>query len=1705
MRKQIRKADTTSRNFWLPGFEPDSAPHTSENRPSFDVVLAVTPSKANSPATIIEVAHPTPIQAAVQLVVASHGRVSASADDDTTAPGICQAVSNHAANEPGPNGLGAQAVQFSPAQREWTSENFEFTTDFAFASGIIERFHANLEAIQLARQLTTAGTRPTHDQQVVLARYSGWGGMSALFGGKSEPWARRQAELESILSVDEYEAARSSVLNAHYTDPIVVRALYTALEAMGFEGGRVLDPSTGIGHFIGSMPRNVAERSSITAIEIDPLSASIASLLYPDALIRNTGLESANLPDSHFDLVISNAPFGNYTVFDPAFRGRNCLIHDYFMLKAASLVRPGGLIAMITSTGTMDKVAKDVRTRLRSTCDLVGAIRLPTSTFEALASTSVTSDVVFLRRRLPGETGNGIDWMQTGHILDQNHKPMSVNEYFVRNPDMVIGKMVTDTRGSRTVTNAVFSGCLSSALNQTLSKLPAGLYRPLQNGGARTAVAPEQQVRLNVALKANSFVVVDSVVCRVGADGLSATPASGLTSKASTRVAGMVRVRDAMKEVLRTQVTEASDGEISNAIASLNRRYDEFVRVHGILHDRQNRRAFKGDPDLPALLALEDFDDEAGTATKMPIFLRRTIMPMKAPASVDTPQDALLVSLNWHGAVVPDFICGLLPGRKWDGISNELMEKGLAWLNPETQLWEPREVYLAGNVRKKLRAARLAALTDRYFDAHIKALEAIVPVDLVPSEITANLGAAWIPDDVVTEFVGDILNTPHINLRHSLASASWKVEFNYAATHLTRSSVQNTATWGTSRVTGMELLNDALNQVTTTVYDMVEDRSFINERETMLAREKLADIRSHFREWIWSDQVRADRLARIYNDEFNSVVLPIYDGSHLTFPGMSDAIKPRDYQANAVWRYLCGGNLLLAHCVGAGKTAEAIIANMEARRVGIFKKPLFVVPNHMLEDYAAEFLRIYPAANLLCASKEDLAGDRRRELLARIATGDWDGIIITQASFEKLALSPEHLDGFISDELSRLDEAIEDAWADGDRAIAKRLEGVRKSVIAKLERLSDSTSKDNHIYFNELGIDALVYDEAQAIKNLFFATKISRVAGLPNAVSRRALDAYAKIQYIQSKHGGDRGVMFTTATPIANSMAEMFTVQRYLSRKLLREHDLDSFDAWAATFGRIVSSMEVSPDGGGFRMNNRFAQFVNLPELMQMFGAIADVKTREEISLPVPDVVGGKAEVVIAKPSPALRECVVSLVQRAESIRQGRVKPHEDNMLAVTGDGRRAALDLRLHDPFAEDYAGSKVNLAVDQVFGIWESTQAKRSTQLVFCDLSTPKNHGFSVYNDMKAKWIQKGIPAEEIAFIHDYDTDEKKASLFRRVRKGIVRILMGSTAKMGVGTNVQRLLYAIHHLDAPWRPDEVEQRDGRGIRPGNSNKEIRIFRYVTESTFDAYMWQLLESKATFIAQVMSPGCKVRSAEDVVVAALTYAEVKAIATGNPLFLKKAEIESSIARISLKKRDFEMARDRARRELSQADKRMAAARKELTDVEADDELREVVNSQAFAMQLNGKSFEDTKLADQVLRQVMTNAASSVWKEVATVKIGTIGPFDLVVLGSPWKAPVLEVRGALAYEVNDTQSLSIAVRNSVKRIKEHRAAIAQRVEQLDERFAALSVEANGVFAEQEALNLLYGQQDEIYGLLGLTSDQAYGAGTDSKPELEVVVE
>lgn len=1691
MRKTIRRAGDTTSNCWLPGFEPDSF-IPEDHKPSFASVVQMVNEEEIPPppsVTAIEVEQsPPPIPPTYETPPSPPPVVPDPPPQVETTERVV-AVALPDVQEPVYTGLDVSAVSTRQPTFFGRSLNFQFRTDFAWPASPGARVSANLEAIRLMKHLSSAGSTPEKEEMEVLAKYSGWGGLSEAFGGKVSSWDSRRQLVRAALDDGEYETARSSVLNAHYTSPSIIQWIYAALLRMGFSGGRVLDPCTGTGNFLGAMPGELAQASTITAVELDPTSASIAQLLYPGAQVVTGALEATNLPDSWFNVVIGNVPFGDYTVHDPALRGKNALIHDYFFLKSATLVRPGGLIALITSTGTMDKLSKNIRVKLRSTCDLVCAFRLPSSAFKETAGTEVATDVIFLRRRLPGELPSSLKWLDSTKT-QLRYQELNLNEYFIEHDKHIVGELQVELRGSQRVTKVAHEGLLEADLKSLLDRVPEGIY-------SQSSVAvPEkevQSVRLNTSLKANAYCVADGTLMRVGSDGVTAVPVVDLGAKVKARVVGMVRIRDALKQVLRTQVDDQSDEEIAAAIKSLNRQYDSFITTHGYVHERANRLAFKDDPDFPSLLALEEYDDETATAKKMPIFERRTIMRSVAPTVVETVDDAYLVSLNWKGTVDPQFMSSLLPNFKWESIAETLTGKGLAWLNPESQKWEPREVYLAGNVRKKLRAARLAALTDSYFNTHVEALEKVIPVDLSASEISANLGAAWVPDDVVLQFARELIGTDNLQLKHVVASASWKLSFTYKATHLEQQSVLNTQTWGTSRCSGLELLNDALNQATTTVYDVLEDKSTrVNEKETMLAREKVAELRSKFREWVWGDDVRAQQLVRLYNDEFNSTVLPEFDGAHLTLPGLSDAIKPRKYQIDAVWRYLCGGNLLVGFCVGAGKTATAIIANMEAKRLGIFKKPMYVVPNHMLHDFGAEHLRLYPAANILCASKEDLVGDRRREMLARIATGDWDACILTHSTWEKMPLGPEHLEGFIDDELSRLDEAISDAWADGDRAIAKRLEGARKSVDAKLSKLTDASTKDQNITFDQLGVDALCIDESQVYKNLLYVTKMSRVAGLQNSVSRRALDAYSKIIYVQSKHSGDRGVMFTTATPISNSMAEMFTLQRYLSRKLLREHDLDSFDAWAATFGRVVSSMEVSPDGGGFRMNSRFAQFVNLPELMKMFGSIADIKTREEINLPVPRIKTGRAQVVVAKPSDAMKEVVKELVARAEKIRAGSVKPYEDNMLAVTGDGRRAALDLRIHDPHAEDEPGSKVNLAVQNVFQIWERTAATKATQLVFCDLSTPKKDSFNVYHDMRAKWIRLGVPEDEIAFIHDYDTDALKASLFRRVRKGSVRILLGSTSKMGVGTNVQRLLYALHHLDAPWRPDEVEQRDGRALRPGNLNEEIEIFRYVTESTFDAYMWQTLEAKAKFVAQVMSPGCSVRSAEDVVVAALSYAEVKAISTGSMDYLRKAEVDATIAKLCLKKRAHEQGRDRAIWELGGFDARMRDALAEQHRAHTDRVASHKALASNFALVVQGRTYDDHKTASNVLRQVLSNADRMEWSRVEYHSVGQLLGFEIQLVTSPWATPKYIVKGELEYRVNEADSVATAMMNTIRRIEEFAVACESKGQQLKVRGEELRRSTLVEFAHDHELSDLYVEQDQLLVSLGLATDQSYGA-------------
>ena len=1330
-----------------------------------------------------------------------------------------------------------------------------------------QKCRANFAAIELVRKLDAENRAATDEERSVLVKYVGWGGIPQVFAQQAAgDWEEERQKLVSLLTQEEFDSARASTLNAHYTAPAVVTAMYEAVQRLGFTHGRVLEPALGIGHFFGLMPEEMSARSRITGIEVDPLTANIARKLYPDADTRSQGFETAALVENSFDLAISNVPFGDYKLHDPQLNERNFLVHDYFFAKGIQKVRDGGLMVFISSKGTLDKANSHLRDYLHERADFIGAIRLPNTAFKQNANTEVTTDIIFFRKLAEGERANSPAWLNLAEHRNAEGTAFQINEYFAANPHMMLGTMAHESSMYRQNEPALISDGrnLADTLREAVAALPQGIYRALEQNASRAAARVE--IIAPDFAKENAFVLHEGVI--MVRDGPALTPVEGLPDETARRIRGMIKLRDAVRHTLRTQLENWSDEAVLDARRQLNFQYDHFVSRFGAVNDNANRRAFRSDPDAPLLCSLEDYNDETKKAVKMAIFRERTIHQPKTALLAETPQDALVLTLNEIGRVDLARIEVLLRKPPEDFLP-EL--KGLIYRNPQTEQWETDDEYLSGDVRVKLENARAAAAANRTYLDNVTALEAVQPVDLTPSEIEARLGAVWIPPADVETFAKSLLGAEGITVSHAAAVGTWFVKADFAA----RGTVANTTEWGTTRYSAIELIQDALNLKTPTVYDTdaKTDAPVVNVQQTEGARDKMEKVKERFRTWIWEDDARRERLCRKYNEDFNSVRLRVFNGSHLTLPSSSQQIQLRPHQKNGVWRIVQSDNTLLAHAVGAGKTYTMVAAGIELKRLGLASKPMFVVPNHMLGQFSAELLMLYPTANILVAGKEDFAAAKRARLFSRIATGNWDGVIVTHSSFEKIPLSVEARRQFIEDQIYEIKQAIREQRSERGTRLVKELERVEKRLTAKLEGLSADQKKDNTLTFEELGIDRLFIDEAHKFKNLFYVTKMTRVAGLPQTASERAFDMFLKVQHIQSRNKGG-GVVFATGTPISNTMAEMFTMQRYLQMSALRRNQLQHFDSWAGTFGETVTSMELSPDGSGYRARSRFARFVNVPELMQQFRQCADVQTAEMLKLPVPKLDQGRPLTVSAPTSPELKKYVEHLIKRVEAIKSGDVEPWEDNMLNVTTDGRKAALDLRLVLPRLRDNPDSKTNQAVEKIHQIWLDSAETKGAQLVFCDLSTPKTggKGFSVYDDVRAKLIARGVVADQIAFIQDFDDDTSKASLFKNVREGKVRVLLGSTAKMGEGTNVQKRLVALHHLDAPWRPADIEQREGRILRQGNENEYVKIFRYVTEGSFDAYMWQTLETKCRFISQVMNGDATVRRAEDVDSAALTYA-----------------------------------------------------------------------------------------------------------------------------------------------------------------------------------------------------------------------------------------
>ena len=1582
-------------------------------------------------------------------------------------------------------------------RRALNAANFRFDAEMTRLVGsgsLKQKARDNFAAIELSQFLDREARPAMDEEKRVLVRYVGWGGIPQVFASWQEPdasdWREERQTIERLLTPAQYEAARASTLNAHYTAPAVVSAMYDAVERLGFTGGRVLEPAVGLGHFFGLMPEEMHARSKLTGIELDPVTAGIAAKLYPDADVRAQGFEHAALVDGSFDLAISNVPFGDYRPIDPQLADRRFLIHDYFFAKSVEKVRPGGLVVFITSKGTLDKLNSAVRGYLAERADFLGAIRLPNTAFKQNANTEVTTDIVFLRRLGIGERPKGPAWLDLAEHRNADGVPFQINEYFAGNPHMMLGVM----RNAGTMyranepTLAPDGRDLAVALREAIASLPEGVVRAEMVSASRTGVAAkaaEQPILAPEHVKENAFTTLEDGRIAIRSGGVL-TPVAKLSEDGARRVRGLIRLRDAVRECLRTQLDGTDESGVLLARRRLDERYDQFIVRFGPVNDLANARAFRGDPDFPLLRSLENYDEETKRATKTAIFTERTIHQSQAPRAAESAQDALVLTLNATGRVDLEHMEGLL-GRPAEAFLPEL--KSLLYRNPQTEAYETEDRYLSGNVRAKLAAAQAAAESDPAYRENVVALEAVQPEDLSASEIDARLGAVWIPPKDIEEFAAAIVpDGGAITVSHAPQVGAWFVESGYEA----RSSVTNTTDWGIARYRALDLIQDALNLKTPTVYDKdpLTERPVVNVPETEAARDKLEKIKERFKTWLWEDDARRERLSAKYNTEFNSTRLRVFNGSHLTLPSSSEQIQLRPHQKDGIWRVVQSDNTLLAHCVGAGKTYTMVAAGIELKRLGLAQKPMFVVPNHMLEQFASELLTLYPTANILVAGKEDFEASKRSRLFSRIATGNWDGVIVTHSSFEKIPMSFDARHRFIDGQIREVELAIRQQRGEqrGTRLV-KELERIKKKLKAKLETLSASHRKDNTLTFEELGIDRLFVDEAHKFKNLFYVTKMNRVAGLPQTASERAFDLFLKVQFIQERNQGG-GVVFATGTPISNTMAEMFTMQRYLQMHTLRRNQMQHFDSWAATFGEAVSSMELSPDGRGYRLQTRFARFVNVPELMGQFRQVADVRTAEMLKLPVPKLEEGRPVTLSAPASPELKRFVENLVARTEDIKNGRVDPREDNMLKITSEGRKAALDLRLMVPHLPDNPDSKVNQAVANVHRIWEKTTPTRGTQMVFCDLSTPSagNRGqFNVYDDVRAKLVARGVPREEIAFIQDYDDDTAKSTLFKAVREGKVRVLLGSTPKMGEGTNVQRKLAALHHLDAPWRPADIEQREGRIVRQGNQNEFVSIYRYVTEGSFDAYMWQTLENKCRFIAQVMNGDAAVRRAEDVDAAALTYAEVKAIASGNPLVIEKAGVDAEVARLTRLKKQHLDSQYQVRYRLRSLGESIEHCERVMANLRLDLAARVPTQGDRFVLKLKKETFTDRVKAGRAL----VFLAESMRPFTTTHPLGEIGGFPFSIHKLDGSAKVI-IQGKADHEAYISENALGTVASMERELQSIESRLEGRAEELADhqrKREELGRHVGVAFEYEDKLMAATARQQEIVEALDLTKNQA----------------
>ncbi len=1537
------------------------------------------------------------------------------------------------------------------------ARNFRITDEHLGEGGAKAKCRANIEAIQLLKYLERNGFQASPEQQVKLSGYVGWGGIPEVFDENKPDWSKEYAELKSLLTPEEYEAARGSTLNAHYTSPAVIKAIYEAVGSMGFEGGRILEPSMGVGNFFGLLPESM-QGSKLYGVELDSITGRIAKQLYPEANITVAGFETTNRP-GFFDLAVGNVPFGQYQVHDPEYDRLGFSIHNYFAAKMLDQVRPGGIVAFVTSRYTLDAKDESVRRYLAERGELLGAIRLPNNAFRANAGTDVVSDIIFLQRREQPLTELP-EWVHVGTTPEG----FTVNRYFIDHPDMVLGTPTAESTqyGRQDYTVAPIEGAdLSELLHEAVQNIHGEYTEREMEEAENTDILPADPDVRNY-----SFTLVDGeVYYREGGIMVRQSVSAAMTE----RIKGLMELRDCTRKLIQLQTEDASDGEIAAEQQRLNTLYDAYTAKYGLISSRENKRAFSDDSSYYLLCSLEILSEDGKLERKADMFTRRTIQPHRPAEHTETAAEALAVSLNELGRVDMQYMSRLC-GKNEVEIAVEL--SGVIFRVPGEERYATADEYLSGNVREKLREAEAAAKADPSFNVNVEALRAAQPRELTASDIDVRLGATWIEPRYIEQFMVETFQPTYwasrsMDVSYSPYTSEWHIDGKSA---VGANDVNACSTYGTSRINAYKILENTLNLRDVRIYDKIEDadgaeRRVLNVKETTLAQQKQQVIKDAFRDWLWKDPKRRETLVAKYNELFNSTRPREYDGSHLTFPGMNPEIELREHQRNAIARILYGGNTLLAHEVGAGKTFTMAAAAMEAKRLGLCRKPMFAVPNHLTEQWASEFLRLYPSANVLVATKKDFEPANRKKFCARIATGDYDAVIIGHSQFEKIPVSQERQERLLRSEIEDITEGINQLKrSSGERFSIKSMEKTKKSLEAKLKKLLDSP-KDDVVTFEELGVDRLFVDEAHSYKNLYYHTKMQNVAGLSSAEAQKSSDMYMKCRYMDELTGS-RGVVFATGTPVSNSMTELYTMQRYLQHDTLERLGLGHFDSWAANFGETVTALELAPEGTGYRARTRFSKFFNLPELMNLFREVADIKTADQLNLPSPEVVYHNE---VSQPTEIQKKLVQELSERATKVHARTVDPSEDNMLAITNDGRKLGLDQRVVNPLLPDAEGTKVNLCVDNVFRIWQDGAGEKLTQLIFCDLSTP-GKGFNIYDDIKTKLISRGVPEEEIAFIHDANTDEKKKALFSRVRSGNVRVLLGSTAKMGAGTNVQDRLVALHDLDAPWRPGDLEQRKGRIARQGNMNYTVHVYRYVTENTFDAYLWQTLENKQKFISQIMTSKSPVRSCEDADETTLSYAEVKALCAGDPRIKEKMDLDVQVAKLRLLKSSHQSQKYQLEDRLMQYFPReIAATRVAIMGCEADVATRDAhpAPADSFAgIELRGQHYDERIAAGEALLNILPMV-----QDTQPVHIGSFRGFDVEVSLEQFSKHVLTLKGTLEHHVE----LGADARGNVTRIENALTALDKKLGALNTRLSDLQRQVENA---REELEKPFPQEDEL---------------------------